>query len=79
MCVSEMSQIKLISDFTWRPCAPRNELRLEEMTNFTNVGVFSGRRAELVITACPTYYFPLLSTEKPISALQPPPQARHSG
>lgn len=40
---------------------------------------FLGRHVELVITACPTYYFPPLSTEQPISAPQPQPQARHSG
>lgn len=77
--MSKISQIKFNSDFKWRPDASRNELCLKEMTNFTKVGVFLGRHAELVITACPTYYFPPLSTEKPISAPRPQPQARHSG
>lgn len=49
------------------------------MTNFTKVGVFSGILVQLVITDFPTQYFPPLSTEQPISAPQPQPEAMHSG
>lgn len=52
--VQNDSKISFISNFKWRPDASRNELCLQEMTNFTKVGV-SSRHVELVITAYPTY------------------------